>query len=227
MAFRDWVRLPSRWIEEGGLRQLRWGNPKRPGADIVAALMVLVPIAHNADDQTGLAKCTYDDLCNATGLSRAKLSAGLKVLETINVIEREPEGRSTFKLVNYDPAGGWCKLPAKRLYSGGSIIAFENFNLRNTTELHALKLYFLFAARRGNDTNMAHLSYDKIETYSGVERLRIKKAISFLAAIGLIYVEHIPSNLNDYGMANAYRLAFLEPYFHLGTRGRRMNGDFI
>jgi hypothetical protein len=76
------------------------------------------------------------------------------------------------------------------------------------------------ARRRSNETNMAHLSYDKIEEYAGIERSRIRKGISFLASIGLVHVEHIPSRRNDRGTANAYRLPFLDPYNHLGTRGR-------
>ncbi|MDB5607990.1 MAG: hypothetical protein JWP25_4890 [Bradyrhizobium sp.] len=220
MAMRDWVRLPSAWIEQGGLRWLRWSGEEPTGSDNIAALMVLSPIAHNADDQ-GLAKCTYDQLCLATGLSRSKVANGLSVLEEREVIEREPSGRSTFQLANYDEAGGWSKLPARRTYgAGGGIIAFEDFTLRSRTELDALKLYYLFARRRSSQTNMAHLSYDKIEEYSGIKRLRIKKAISRLASAGLVYVEHVPSNLNDRGTANAYRLAFLDSYNHLGTRGR-------
>ena len=51
---REWVRLPSTWIEAGGLREFRW----RPGgADNVAALLALSVIAHNADD-TGTARAT-------------------------------------------------------------------------------------------------------------------------------------------------------------------------
>ena len=68
MAMRDWVRLPSAWIEQGGLRRLRWSGEEPTGSDNIAALMVLSPIAHNADDE-GMAKCTYDQLCLATGLS--------------------------------------------------------------------------------------------------------------------------------------------------------------
>jgi hypothetical protein len=78
MAMRDWVRLPSKWIEEGHLADLRWKSEETVGSDNVAALMVLSPIAHNADDE-GLAKCTYDQLCLATGLSRSKVSNGLSV----------------------------------------------------------------------------------------------------------------------------------------------------
>jgi DNA-binding transcriptional ArsR family regulator len=219
MAMQDWVRLPSKWIEDGGLKGLEWTNARGNGSDNIAALMVLAAIAHKAD-QDGSAKCTYDQLSLATGLSRAKVSAGLSVLAALGVIEREPAGRSTFLLANYKTGGGWSKLPARRMYSSGRIIAFEHFHLRTMTELHALKLYYLFARRRSSETNMAHLSYDKIEDYSGIERGRIRRAISFLAAIGLVHVEHLPSRLNERGTSNAYRLAFLDPYVHLGTRGR-------
>jgi hypothetical protein len=223
MALREWVRLPSKWIEDGGLKQLRWGSPNTPGADNTAALMVLAVIAHNADEERGLARLTYNQLRTMTTLSGAKIAGGLDVLGKINVIKRAPEGRSTFQLTNYDPKSGWCMLPAKNLYVAGSVEAFKDFKLRSASELHALKLYFLFAARRGRDTNMAHLGYDKIHEYSGIPDNRIKTAISFLASLSLVYVEHLPSNTNDYGTFNAYRLKGLEPRVHLGTRGRGMD----
>jgi hypothetical protein len=184
--------------------------------------MALAVIAHHADGETGRSRLTYDELCAATGLSRAKLAGGLNVLENLDVIRRALLGRSTFQLTSYDPRAYWCKLPARRLYSAGRVTAFTDFTLRSAAELHALKLYFLFAARRGNDTNMAHLSYDGIEDYSGVERHRIKAALSLLAAINLVHVEHVPSMYNERGVANAYRLTFLDSRVHSGTRGRRM-----
>jgi hypothetical protein len=222
MPMKDWVSLPTRWIEEGGLDELQWTAREASGSDNVAALMVLAPIAHNAGDQ-GLARCTYDQLALGTGLSRSKVSAGLSILDALHVIQREPSGRSTFQLTGYNLAGGWSKLPARRLYSAGRILAFDHFKLRNVTELHALKLYYLFARRRSNQTNMAHLTYDTIEEFTGIERTRIRRAISFLSAIGLIHVEHLPSRLYERGTANAYRLAFLDSYNHLGTRGRDLD----
>ena len=87
-----------------------------------------------------------------------------------------------------------------------------------------MKLYLLFASRRNNESNFADISYDKITEFSGVERNRLKRAISFLAAHGLVYVEHRWSRTNDYGVANAYQLAHLDPYVHMGTRGRSSEG---
>jgi hypothetical protein len=219
MSMRNWVRLPSQWIDDDGLWDFQWGGGAPAGSDCAAALMVLAPIAHHADDE-GLARCTYDQLSLATGLSRSKIANGLSVLNEFDLIDRAPSGRSTFKLSKYNERGGWSKFPARPLYAGGRITAFEHFTLRTMTELHALKLYYLFARRRSNDTNMAHISYEKIEEYTWIDRAKIRRAISLLAAVGLVHVERTPSTLNDYGMANAYRLAHLDPYVHLGTRGR-------
>jgi hypothetical protein len=216
---REWVRLPSMWIENGGLQELQWVKSDTSGSDNAAALMVLAPIAHVADDE-GLARCTYDRLALATGLSRAKIATGLAILADMDVIERQPAGRSTIRVTNFGNGHSWSKLPARRLYAGGRIIAFQNFTLRSMTELHALKLYYLFARRRSSQTNMAHLSYDKIEEYATIERHRIKPAISLLINAGLIHVERTESRSNVRGTANAYRLAFIDPYLHFGTRGR-------
>jgi DNA-binding transcriptional ArsR family regulator len=219
MAMDQWVRLPSAWIEQGRLRELRWTKSGHSGSDNIAALMVLSPIAHHADN-VGVARCTYDGLSLATGLSRSKVSNGLSVLEELGVIEREPSGRSTFRLTNYNVPGGWSKFPARGMYSSRRIIAFDHFKLRTMTELHALKFFYLVARRRSNQTNLAYISYDKIEEYSDIERSRIRGAISLLASVGLVHVEHTPRRYNDVGTANAYRLPFIDPYVHFGTRGR-------
>ena len=106
------------------------------------------------------------------------------------------------------------------MYSAGRIAAFADLSLRRVAELNALKLFFLFVARRGRDTNVANISYEKIQEYTGVERARIKTAISVLASLSLVYVEHLPSKMNDHGIANAYRIVGVDSYTHMGTTGR-------
>jgi hypothetical protein len=219
---REWVRLPSKWINEFGLTNLSWKNGGE-GADRVAALMVLTVIAHSADEETGVTRVTYDQFCALTGLSRAKVSKGLDVLDDIEVVQREPDdARSTFKLANYNPASGWAKFPFRSMYSSGAIAAFRDFQLRRSAELDALKLFFLLVAVRSNKANLAYIGYDKIELYAAIPRVRVKTAISFLASLSLIYVEHIPSKESEYGVANAYRIVGLSPYNHMGTRGRSL-----
>lgn len=86
---KEWVRLPSKWITDYGLGLLPWKNGGE-GADRIAALMTLTVIAHLADEETGVARVTYDQFCEATYLSRAKISNGLDVLQSLKVVEREP-----------------------------------------------------------------------------------------------------------------------------------------
>jgi hypothetical protein len=227
MALMKWVRLPSDWINyRHGLKKLQWKGDG-VGSDATAALMALTAIAHHANDQSGIAWRTYDALCLATGLSRAKLSNGLDVLQKLQVIERMPEGRSTYRLCGFNPNERWAKLPAQGMYASDRIAAFNELRLRKESELNALKLYFLFVARRSRETNMANISYSGIEEYTGIERAKIKSAQSLLAALSLIYVEHLPTDKYANGIANAYRIVGIDPYKHMGTLGRGLTAyDF-
>jgi len=81
MANSSWMRLPSRWIDHHGLTQLAWHHGGG-GSDNTAALMALTVIAHENRQRTGIARVTYDRICNLTGLSRAKLANGLDILRT-------------------------------------------------------------------------------------------------------------------------------------------------
>jgi hypothetical protein len=226
MVIRPWVRLPSEWIDNHGLAQLSWKSGGE-GADNTAALMVLTTIAHAADQERGEARLTYDDICAVTGLSRAKIANGLAILKRIAVIE-DGASRSMHRLANYAAGHHWAMLPAKSMYSpAGRINAFTGLQLRRTVELDALKLFFLFVARRTRNTNLANIGYDKIELYTTIGRNRIKTATSFLTALSLIYVECVPSTTNERGVANAYRILGLDSYNHLGTRGRTLQGTDI
>jgi len=223
MPLTEWVKLPTAWIENNGLRHFRWGTS---GSDYIAALMSLMAIAHHANQDDGVSKLTYDELTNFTTLSRAKVSSGLKKLEEENLIERNSLSRSVYKLSNYDSARGWAKLPAKGLYSADrEISAFSEFGLRKAGELNALKLFFLFVSRRDNNTNMANISYDKIQIYTGIERNNIKRGLSILVLNGLIHVEAIPIQNKEYGVAHAYRFPHIQPYIHAATRGRGTLGS--
>ncbi len=216
----QWVKLPSEWILDHGLRQMRWDQTL--GANNIAALMVLAPILHRADPQSGLARITYDELALATSLSRSKISEGLGVLDHMGLIEREPQGRSTIRIRNFDPKGGWAKFPAQRLYSDGQIVFFNELHLRKIVELDALKLWYFLAARRDNSDNLAKATYDQITEITGIARVRLKSAISLLAANMLVHVERIPTRTNDYGVAQAYRLPQIDSGRHMGTIGRGM-----
>lgn len=224
MTMKMWVKLPTSWINAGGLKEFRWDRGK--GGNNIAALMCLLVIAHYADSETGEAAVTYDTMERAMGLSRAKISGGLKVLEEQKVIERRVEKRrSTYKVVGMD-VKGWGALPAKSLYtSRGELRFLHDFSLRTSTELNALKLFFLFVARRDTQTNRAYIGYDKIEAYTGIARAKIHSALSRLVLLGLLHIDYIPTNMSKYGVSNAYRLSHIRPHQHNGTNGLEMMAE--
>ncbi len=224
-GIRNWKKLPTGWIEDRGLTKLRWRAGE--GSSNIAALMLLAVIGHHFDEDTISAQVTYDTFTVATGLSRTKISHGLKVLEEQEIIHRLEDRQSTYQLIDYNPAAGWGKLPARSLYHNGMILPFHEFHLRKKVELDALKLYFAIIARRNNNSNLAHMNYDTIENYTGIPRNRIKSAISLLSANTLIHVEHFTSTISDFGVSNAYRLVHLDPRRHMGTTGKQFMNDQV
>jgi hypothetical protein len=131
------------------------------------ALMTVIVLAHHANDN-GTGELIYDQICAATGLSRAKVSGGLAAIATEQIVVRKMDGRSTYRLEGYQRNRGWGKLPARGLYDGDRVAAFDHFHLRRDTELNALELYLLFVAMRNNALNAARIGYEKIREYSGI-----------------------------------------------------------
>lgn len=205
-----WVMMPSDWIIRGELQQFHWAS--EIGANNIAALMTFALILHRADRESGIARLIYDDIELATSLSRSKISAGLEILGKRKLIVREPEGRSTYKLCEFNPSSSWAKFPALRLYRDGQIPFFYELNLRKRAELDAMKLWYLIAARRDKKDNLAKVTYDQITELTGIPRDRIKTALSLLAANGIVYIEHVPSRHSEYGIANAYRIPQIDSF---------------
>jgi hypothetical protein len=77
MPLRNWVRLPSDWIQQGGLTRWDWDSD---GSDATSGLMILLALAHHAIEETGRVRMTYSDLRRATGLSRTMIAGGLPLL---------------------------------------------------------------------------------------------------------------------------------------------------
>ncbi len=220
MAIRSWAKLPSMWIEANGLLELRWADGD--GSANAAALMVLTAIAHAADSRAGSAILTYNDFEHKLGISRTKIAAGLSVLEELKLLTRD-ERRSVYQMVGFpeEKAGGWAKFPVRRMLStDGTIRPFKDFTLRKRTELDALKLFFLFVARRSSTTNLAHLSYESIQERSGIDQSKIKPALSLLATHEMVYAEPQPRMEGGIGVSHAYRIVGVDPTIHAGTTNR-------
>jgi len=225
---QEWVRMPSDWIYQKGLTEIRWrGNDKSDG---IAALMIYIIIVHDANaeilrhrNELGLSELTYSDLGDIAGISRSKVSGGLKVLVKMGLIRNIATGkRNIYRIENYSLETGWAKLPAKALYGKGydRIKVFDHLNLRSDNELNALKLYLLIATFRSNTDNYARASYETIEVYTGIHRNKIRAAISLLVNLKLIHVDSVPTGLNQYSTSNLYRLRYIDSNNHRGTATR-------
>ena len=215
---REWVKLPTAWIQAEGLKTFRWSAEF--GSDNLAALMALTAVAHHTDLESGIAEMTYDELCAACSLSRAKLAAGLRILHERQILTREPRGRGSYGLAGFDPSAHWAKFPCSGMYRADRIGLFGGFHLRSPVELHAVKLLFLFAARRDRFSNVARLSYDKIVDYSGIGREHVRSGLDKLINHDLVRIERSPGIANEHAMATSYRLALIDPYRHAATTGR-------
>lgn len=216
----QFVKLPNGWIETGGLKRFTWDQNKGGGANHTAALMVLLAIAHRTNDE-GIAKITYDEFEKVLPIRREKISEGIKVVVDFGIIEHEPRGQSTFKLIGYGEEGAsWAKLPAKGLYSNGVIWGLKDFSVRKSVGLHALKIYLLLVSRRDRARNETRLSYPKIEEFSGVLEGHIKPATSLLIENRLMSVDSI-TDWEEWSekkaLPNCYRIAHIDNYKHGGT----------
>lgn len=224
MKLPQFTKMPVAWVNDGRLQLFRW---EVEGSDNLAALMIYLALLNHVEVESGVAHVTYDRLTNAASLSRQKVSAALDILKRRKMIIREPEGRSSVGICDYNPVEHWAMVPARGLYRGDEITALTEFRLRRRAELDAMKLYFLFAARRNRETNMAQISYGKIAEATGVTDNYIRKALTVLGANGLVHVERLQSNQSELGISNAYRLCHLNPRIHMGTAGRKDDLGFV
>ena len=230
---KEWARMPSYWIrneEHIPFPNMKWVGPNK--SDQIAALMVYIILVHHANDEitnnrqeVGLCSLTYTELSDISGLSRAKIAGGIKILTNLDVISQIGIGRNNmYKIKNYGTRGGWAKLPTNGLYNNSydKIHAFHKFHLRSKNELNAMKIYLLIVALRNNSSNYAKVGDERISYYTGVHRNEIKSAISLLINLGLLQVDTCDSDINEYSTVNMYRLCYLEAYKHRGT----MPNDF-
>lgn len=225
MKILEWKRMPTGWIDHDTLHTLRWNND---GSTNSAALMLYIALCIHAspyDDpvqalKTGEASPTYIELMRFCGLSRAKVSDGLKLLVAINRISKRRNGVNTvyaIKGLEEQSNCRWGKVPFKSLSRKGVLSPlFDKMSIRNKGTLHALKIFLMAVKFRDNQTNYAQFSYDKIEEFAGIPKFEIKKALSALSENNLLVIDSIRSQSNEY-RKNIYRVAGVNNTRHLGT----------
>lgn len=228
LSVKPWVKMPSRWVLDSSnpvLCQLRWMGPRK--SDQISALIIYMVLVHHANDElvaqySGVGWCalTYTRLEEITGMSRSKISGGLRVLRDIGLVDISRCGTSNFyHVADYGQYSGWAKLPARPMYSKDMKRApvFHEFYLRSRNELNALKVFFLVVALRDNMKNYATVSYERICDYTGLRRNDVRPALSLLVNKALVHVDSFPTGMNEFSSANTYRLVQLETRKHRGA----------
>ena len=211
----QWHRLPTVSVV-AALPLLTWSaaNGAKPAAE-TAALMLFVALNFMATtwkDDNGqfhaLAEGTYVDLGEATGLSRALISAGLQRLVVLDLISPEGSHQKRRYKINWPPEHRFFKLPCQAIVSGKVVAPFANFTMRSKHELHAMKLYLYFASIRGNNNFYSMASYETIFERTRIPERDIRKAISLLISSGLLVsVDRDHRQMLDKNEPNKYYLA--------------------
>lgn len=237
---QKWVRMPTYWIKDPDhypLKQMRWSGEKK--ADNIAALMLYIVIVQHAsveidiqNIEIGVCSLTYEQMGEITGLSRPKISGGLKILIDLDLIEKISEGkaRSVYKVKNFAKRGGWAKLPASPIYNKEKtmISIFHDFNLRKKTELNALKLYLLILTFRDNSLNYAKISYEKIHQYAGIPANEVRAGLSLLINIGLIQLgKGAREGIHHLNAHNIYKPNYIDPYRNSAVVEDELINDFL
>jgi hypothetical protein len=132
-------------------------------------------------------RLTYDELNVLTGLSRERISAGLKKLVEEQMIWKL-DGSGSYGLTGFGPRKRWAKLPGSALTSAGgtSFIPFSHFKLRSKHELNALKLHLYYAHSRDKVSAYSEASFETIFMRLGVQERDIPIANSLLLSSGIL-----------------------------------------
>lgn len=194
-----WHMLPATPVIEA-LPQFLWlrRDGDSPAAD-AAALMLYVALnfavegdlekvdpAIPLDERlTARARLSYDQMQDATGLSRALVVQGLARLTERDLIRAEGTSQDRSYRIPW-PAYRFFKLPCRAIVRDGVIRPFEGFHLRSKFDLYALKLYLYLASIRSNTAQFSMAAYETIHRGTGIPERDIKRAISQLIGCRLL-----------------------------------------
>lgn len=225
-----WHRLPTAPVLEA-LPQMTWSRAGgvQPAAE-TAALMLFIAlnfmVSTSTDEQNqfhAVAEGTYVDLGEATGLSRALISAGLQRLQALGLIAPEGSHQKRRYKITWPAEHRFFKLPCQAITNGNVIAPLKNFTMRSKHELHALKLYLYFASIRGNYLPYSMASYETIFARTRIPERDIRRAISVLIGAGLLEgVDREHSKTRGVNEPNKY---YLKGYSALVGQRQGQAGD--
>lgn len=195
--------LPSEWIRNKRLKEFIATVKK---GESIAALKCLLALNLYMDfysKETG--QISYNDLEDATNLSRPMVCIGINILLSMNIIEikEESSGRKAriYKFVINDE--GWAKIPRDKTVS-----FIKNLNNRGMSSLSALKIYLTLLAVKMNKSDTVTIGYEKIREYTGLQSKDIKPGLQVLFEHRLIRIEQELDGATRKYKSNSYIIFF-------------------
>ena len=148
---------------------------------------------------------SYNDLEDATNLSRPMVCTGINILLSMNIIEikEESSGRKAriYKFVINDKR--WAKIPRDKTVS-----FIKNLNNRGMSSLSALKIYLTLLAVKMNKLDTVTIGYEKIREYTGLQSKDIKPGLQVLFEHRLIRIEQELDGVTRKYKSNSYIILF-------------------
>jgi|SRR5471032_2972455 len=181
-----WSKMPVSWQKDLSFHEKIRAAPQ---GDAIAALKLYIVLCLKANFNltgtlaAGCVQLSLTSLSELVDISRPMVVAGLKLLDEWKIVESEKGRPRILRIVNYDGAAYWAKLPNRPLYGGKSeerVIGLIQMPNRQRGTLHALQLYLYLASIRDKYTQIANLSYDQGKKILGLSRNHFSAAISML-----------------------------------------------
>lgn len=207
-----WAKLPSAWIHKGTLPALANIDSR----DAINALKLYMVVALFATFSAapkrpaGTALLTPADILSYGGIPSSAIQMAVRNLSNLDLLTaRFGEKESTYKLKHFNTRG-WAKLPKRFLLSASDLNPnhgrLHQFSASQPENLNTLSIYLVLLAFRENKSSSASISYDRLVRYSGVPRIKIRKALNSLLKLG--WLTHIEKTKleNDDKRANIYWL---------------------
>jgi hypothetical protein len=205
MSWQQWAKMPCNWQTNPDAHQLIGGA--EPGAAI-AALKLYIAFCVKANYKPtkifatpGMVRHSIDRLCMLTGVSKPMVIAGLRLLQTWEIIQCHGGRPAVYEIAEYNTAQYWTKLPCNQLYAGWNqniLGALKSMGNRGASRLHALQAYLYIASIRDKSSLKARVAYTQLSNVLGISRNEISRAISMLVSEDLVAVRL--GELTDYSV---------------------------
>lgn len=196
-----WGALRSWWIRDEEGQGLRSFTGSKAGTSI-AALKVLAAVSILADFHTRKVRISQSDLEVVTGLSHPMIIAGVRDLEDKGVLRVDRGGHiNEYEIVVEGGDENFGKLPEGLLRK-----RLPEMANRGAIPLAALKVYFLLATERPNESPSLAMGHDRIRAKTGIQAKHVRPALDILINHGLVRVDLHEGTTGFKGRHNTYTL---------------------